>query len=220
MQVHTITVSFIRDKQPRKFEKSEPSIELTGALADEDDVTQVSHELMLSACTTVYAALGMEVPERILAKLGSDDISVVTENPTKAKPKAKPKKKTAAKTDDVPDDTPAPAKTVAEKKTDNVPDEKPTPARAKKQVAAKKKVDDVPDEESSTADDGDDVPDDDDEASAGDLQEFITHRVATKKISVADVKAVLAAHKAHRVFDVASDERVDVMAEIEKLCKD
>ena len=173
MHVHDIRVSFTREKQPREYEKSAPSIELCASLNDDEDPIAASRELMQTACAAVYNALGMDVPEAIQSKL---DAGEVPDGGTAKKDTAKKStaKKTAAKKtetkkaaadDDLPDDdtgSDEKAKKDTAKKTetkkaaaadDDLPDdgdEKAKKDTAKKTETKKAADDDLPDDDSNS----------------------------------------------------------------------
>ena len=75
MRVTNITVSFLREKQPAKFEKAQPMVELSGVLEEGEDHLTAARDLMLDAAAVVYAGIGYETPAKVadaLLSLGVD----------------------------------------------------------------------------------------------------------------------------------------------------
>ena len=189
MHVHDIRVSFTREKQPREYEKSAPSIELSASLSEDEDPIAACRELMTTACTTVYNALGMGVPEAIAAKLADGEIpdggTAKKETAKKTAAKKTTTKKTAAKKsadsgdagDELPDDgEDDKAKKDTAKKTeskkaasdDELPDDGEDDKAKKtdsKKAAADDELPDDDDGDKSEASGGDELPDDGDSGS-------------------------------------------------------
>ena len=71
MQVTNIQVSFLREKQPTKFEKARPAVEFTAVLEDGEDHMVAARSLMMDAAGVVYAGIGYDVPARIVTALAT-----------------------------------------------------------------------------------------------------------------------------------------------------
>ncbi len=75
MHVHTIKISFLREKQPVQYEKSQPAVEFVATVEDhEDDHATLARKLMQDAAGIVYAGLGLEVPARVAAMLAAGEV--------------------------------------------------------------------------------------------------------------------------------------------------
>jgi hypothetical protein len=69
MRVTNITVSYLREYQPEKFQKSVPAIEMSAVVDDGEDYAGVARTLMSEIVHLAYNTLGYETPAKILDKL-------------------------------------------------------------------------------------------------------------------------------------------------------
>lgn len=226
MHVHTMKVSFKRSKQPASYESAEPAVEFTAALDEGEDAAAKSQELMAIACATTYAALGFTTPEKATNLLGSElftgtvvemtEIAESVANLTSAelkelsKIKAK-EEKAAAK------EAKKAGKTAPTKSDDDIPEESAKSDDDIPEDTAKltaKPADDIPEE---PAKDSDSASESDDDLSAEDLSSFVAAQVTDKKLTVQQVKDILAKYKVARLSDVVPGDRELLKKDLEEL---
>ena len=202
-QVHSVRVSFTREKQPKDYEKSVPSVEFSASVEDGTDHNLVARRLMTDACTTVYNTLGIDVPTAVADKLGisgPDEVAPTKghteEEASSTKTEATTKRKRRTKAEMEAD--------AAEEKAESAPE-------------VPDEDDDIPGVDAKPAPE-DDIPGNDtksDTMSAEDLQAFITDVVASKKLSPKAVKEVLASFGASRTSEIKAGDRATVKQQIE-----
>lgn len=242
MKVHTLKVTYTREKQPKDYEKAAPAIELSAAIDDGEDHLSAAHLLMQDATQVVYAALGMDIPEQVLAKLQAGQTpegveveasipagavataggTVVQLPPGKRKPGRPPKNKTPetaaaapTQTNAVASDAP-PISDFPRKDVPDVPDEtQVTTKTTASQAAPAAATADVPSEAAVQAA----TPATPAVTTAGmtaaDLQSYITKMVQTKKITVQSVKDILAKNNAARTSEIPVEKLADVKKQID-----
>lgn len=74
MQVTNVCVSFLREKQPAKFEKAVPSVEFVATLDQGEDHRSVARSLMIDATSVVYAGIGYDVPSKVAEALARGSV--------------------------------------------------------------------------------------------------------------------------------------------------
>jgi hypothetical protein len=232
MTVHSVKVSFQRKKQPIDYEEATPAIEFSASIEEGQDHNQVARGLMADAMTTVYNALGLDIPSKASAKFGLA--------PTPAQ-----KPLTAEKAE-----VGAPAETAAD-----VPEESKELTRGQKAAAtraankAKKEAEaaaDIPGDETYAAP-ADDIPEDtkpaakasngaadnipdaapvpeasdavegDGGLSAADLGSWVATQVADKKLGVDQVKEQLVLYGVARLGEVDPGDRANFKADVESI---
>lgn len=187
MNVHTVRVSFLREKQPKDFEKSTPSIEFSAEVQDGEDHAAAGRQLMRDAVGIAYNALGLEVPAPVAKKLGT----VAVAEPAARAKKAEPKPKAQAQTEPVP-------QTESKRQISETPEDRRAPD------------DDLP------ADTGvPEEPEPEAEAPAGlttaaELQVAMTDLVTKRKITVAVIKDILGSFGVGRTSDLPADKIPEV----------
>lgn len=88
-EVHSVRVSYLREKQPRDFEKITPMVEFAAQLESGEDHQKVAASLMRDAAAVVHAGMGINLPKPISTKLGFGDSAPEPEAPkATVKPKA------------------------------------------------------------------------------------------------------------------------------------
>lgn len=94
MHVTGITVSFLREKQPAKFEKAQPSVEMSAVLDEGENHLSAARDLMLDAASVVYAGIGYAIPDKVAAALANvaPGVTIVTGEGVKAEVKVEEKK--------------------------------------------------------------------------------------------------------------------------------
>lgn len=191
MQVHTVTVSYSRTKQPKDYENANPEVSFSATLDEGEDHVAAAARLMGDACRTVYAGLGMTVPVAVARALGADDEAPAKPKRTAPKKSEKPAAKPADE-DDVPgDDVP-----------DDVPGDDTTDVPGDDDDAAGVPGDDVPDEQADAAPS-------DDAFTAGDLQSMFTAMMKSRTLTGKQITDVLRNHfKKARTSDL-SQEQID-----------
>jgi hypothetical protein len=82
MRVTNITVSYLRELQPAKYEKAVPAVEFSVSVDEGEDHKELSRNLMHDAIVLAHDALGVDVPNSISNKVAVIENSVVqTEDP-------------------------------------------------------------------------------------------------------------------------------------------
>lgn len=217
MQVTNVSVSFMREKQPAKFEKSQPSVEFTAVLDDGECYLKAARTLMYNAATVVYAGIGFDVPEKVAAALRAGETPVgattvtnvtniaapaveapveaeaVEEKPkTRGRPKGtkntQPKKNSAADTTKVPVDT-------SEVPGDDVPNIRSNP---------EDRVDPVAEEEAALSAGAVELGEI--EYTAKDLHDFVADAIANKKMNANQYRQLLAPFKVGRPRDLTPEQ--------------
>jgi hypothetical protein len=69
MRVTNVTISYLREYQPEKFQKATPFIELSAVVDDGECYSGVARALLSEAVCLAYSALGGDVPAKIVDKL-------------------------------------------------------------------------------------------------------------------------------------------------------
>lgn len=238
MQVTSIRVSFLREKQPAQFEKAQPAVEFAAVLDEGEDHVSAARTLMTDATAIVYAGIGYKVPAKVAKalKTGEAPAEVVVE----------------VKTEEVAEETPeAEATEEAPKATEEAPKKARGRPKGSKNTAVKKgsKADKAAQAESEAAaatDDGlppadddepqirtnpedrvdpentdDGLPPEDDtgeeEFTAKSLHNLIHESIKDKKLSVPDAKSILASFKVARAQDLTDDQVIKGRAMLEEL---
>lgn len=228
MQVTNIRVSFLREKQPVQYEKSQPAVEFTATLDDGEDHAIIARQLMVDATSVVYAGLGYAVPDRVAKALLSGEVPAevavevktekvaegasepaTEESATAGKKRGRPKgsKNTAPKAGTKAaekKDAEGLAATAAAKDDDGLPpeDEKPNISSGEERV-------DPADDGLPPEDDG--VPGDEptpasnEEFTAKDLHDMLMAAIPDK-ISGPQAKTVLARFKVARARDLTPED--------------
>lgn len=208
MQVTNVTARIMQRVQIRDYEPKEAEATISAILEDGDDYEHALATLMHDASVAVTNGIkGKPVAKPAAAE-------EVEDKPKKATKTTKAKK---SDDDDLPgdeDEKPSkPAK--AEKKSDDdLPDEdeKPSkPAKAEKK-AEKADDDDLPGDEGDAGDAGGDEV-----WSATELQKYITNLINGKKITVAQVKEVMAEFKIGFTRETTDENRMQVKARIDEV---
>lgn len=69
MRVTNVTISYLREYQPEKFQKATPFLEMSAVVDDGEDYSAVARTLMSEAVSLAYNTLGADVPAKIVDKL-------------------------------------------------------------------------------------------------------------------------------------------------------
>jgi hypothetical protein len=222
-QVHSVRVSFTREKQPKDYEKSVPSVEFSASVEDGTDHNLVARQLMADACTTVYNTLGIDVPTAVADKLGGTaTVNVELSTTTTAEGFEKSQEQVKGRTEEEAT-TKRKRRTKAEMEADAAKEKAESTSGVPDtddDIPGVDTTPDVPDTEDTAEvpDTDDDIPGNDaksDTMSAEDLQAFITDVVASKKLSPKAVKEVLASFGASRTSEVDAANRAKVKQQIE-----
>jgi len=96
MQVQVIEVSYLREKQPKDYEKVTPQVKFIANVGEDDDYKSVATELMLEAASAVHAGMGLSLPATIANKLGgkAEKEEKPKKTQTASKKESKPKEET------------------------------------------------------------------------------------------------------------------------------
>ena len=194
MNVHTVRVSFLREKQPKDFEKSTPAIEFSAEVQDGEDHAAVGRQLMRDAVGIAYNALGLEVPAPVAKKLGTAAAAEPAARAKKAEPKSKAQAQTAPQTEstrqisETPEDRRAPDD---ELPSDDLPADTGIPEEPEPKAEPKAKA-----PAGLTT--------------AAELQVAMTVLVTERKITVAAIKEILLSFGAGRTSDLPADKIPEV----------
>jgi hypothetical protein len=228
MQVHTVRVSYTREKQPKDYEKAAPAIEFSAAIEEGEDHFKAGRQLMIDACSVVYNALGMTVPELVLQHLAQGEIpvggSVTVETPKAAAAPKKEEPKTVDNTGDYVSDVPGGEDGAKEEEKAAEPKRR---GRPPKKAPVSDVPEDVPGDEEKPAANVADVPEDvpaetpseseEPVYTIEDLRHHLTALITGKALSVADVKETIAAYGASRTDDLSPEDALKVKVDLDNL---
>ncbi len=232
MHIHTIRVSFLREKQPAQYEKAQPAVEFVGTLEEGEDHVTLARQLMRDATSVVYAGLGFDTPAKVAAALAAGQVpeggDVVVESELTAVEAA------AAAVMDLPSDVAAtadaevPAEEEAKKRRGRPKGSKNTQPKAKAGAnGAAPPVDigpDIPDDDPTPnistnpenrvnpEDIEEDMPEDiiSLNMTQADLKKYLTGLHDARKMDFPKIKQILASHGVARCEDLALEKVKDV----------
>lgn len=239
MKVHTVRVSFTREKQPKDYEKSAPAIEFSAAIDDNENHLVAGMRLMADATKVVYAALAMDVPVEVAAKLaviqlpeggtliGATSVPKLVEVAATTGAEVTGTKKRGRPVGSV--SIPKPRENITEMPphpdyTDpnNIPNDGPvTTAAVVKPVASTTDVAGIPDDKPAAPVGAvamvttPVVVPGTGALTHGDLQTFLVKQITSKAIEKEDVKTILGKFGASRVIEVKPEQLAQVKQTIQ-----
>lgn len=220
MQVNTIRVSFLREKQPAQYEKAQPFVEFAAALDDDEDYLAAARQLMLDAATVVYAGIGYAVPDKVAAQLNSDsateivvDGGEIEVNVEEELDKEKPKKRGRPK---------------GSKNTQPKADSKAATKLNEKVAAASKTGRNISENPEDRVNPADDIPDDEPEKKDVQMEDApvytgdnfhkdLTDAVKDGEITGPHARQILAPYKAARARDLTPEQAVGAKKALDQL---
>lgn len=239
MQVTTVKVSFLREKQPAQYEKSQPAVEFAATLDDGEDYREAARSLMVDATSVVYAGLGYVTPQKVAEALqgwstpsggevsvettdASDEVPTGDDEPKKRRGRPPGSKNTRPKAGTkAAEEAEEAQKAKAADPSDDIPDDDPPANSAHPNMEDRVNPDDdIPDEDVPSADaqeqqtngaaESADASNEEEETwTALDLHTFMTENIKTKKLTVVNARKVLAHFKVARASDLNDEQALE-----------